>query len=136
MSVLALLCCHDFEPPCVAGNTIALKSDYHSAPNSSANLFSLCTCLLSFGETRSGCYSDDMQMAGSSDDEGLDAGNSKKADDFRKFAFAHRTDSDKSGSKKAGTSKPSLRAQLSEALSNGKSKVRHGDQVLLSGCAR
>lgn len=73
-------------------------------------------------------------MAGSSDDEGLKAGTKNKMSaDFKKFAFAHRSNSDKSASKNAGTSnKPSLRAQLAEALSNGKNaKVRHSDTELV-----
>lgn len=81
-----------------------------------------------------GVCSGDVRMGGSSDDEGEAGGNNnnKNSDDFLKFAFAHRSDSSKGASNKAGTSnKASLRAQLSEALS-GKKSVRSGDDELLS----
>lgn len=72
---------------------------------------------------RSGACSD-VRMGGSSEDDD-EAGASTKADSFRKFAFAHRSDSNKAAPRKAGsTKKPSLRAQLSDALSKGKKSVR------------
>lgn len=56
-------------------------------------------------------------MENSSEDEG-EQGEEKNADDLKNFACGSRSDGAKNGSRKGSSSnKPSLRAQLSDALS-------------------